>query len=130
MAKSSVKDWLQRVGKIVLPENANLQGYCHKDFHSRNILQDYNYSYISDFGLTGPADNFGVIMAEYLSGNPPFYNRKHDVSLALDVCNRLRPDFGKGTPEFYKKLAYRCYLPNKLIGDIIKYYPHGEQSIY
>ncbi|CAI2193504.1 7354_t:CDS:2, partial [Funneliformis geosporum] len=32
------------------------QGYCHKDFHSGNILQDEQHSYISDFGLTGPAD--------------------------------------------------------------------------
>ena len=31
-------------------------GYCHKDFHSGNILQDEKYSYISDFGLSGPAD--------------------------------------------------------------------------
>src|SRR4051812_39115650 len=35
-------------------------GYFHKDFHSRNILQIYrggnrfSYSYISDFGLSGP----------------------------------------------------------------------------
>ncbi|CAI2178854.1 18372_t:CDS:2, partial [Funneliformis geosporum] len=109
-----------------------------------NILQDGITSYISDFGLTGPADkqksdnriygvlpyiapevlngetytfasdiySFGVIMAEYSSGNPPFYNRKHDVSLTLDVCNGLRPEFGKRTPEFYKKLAYRCMNAN------------------
>ncbi|CAI2188965.1 1371_t:CDS:2, partial [Funneliformis geosporum] len=116
-------------------------GYCHKNFHSGNISQD---AFISDSGLTGPADkqksddqiygvlpyiapevlnrepytlasdiySFGVIMAEYSSGNPPFYNRKHDVYLALDVCNGLRPDFGKGTPGFYKKLAYRCMDAN------------------
>ncbi|CAI2179175.1 6188_t:CDS:2 [Funneliformis geosporum] len=119
-------------------------GYCHEDFHSGNILQGDNNSYISDFGLSGPADkqksddriygvlpyiapevlngdpytlasdiySFGVIMAEYSSGNSPFYNRKHDLSLALDVCNGLRPEFGKGTPEFYKKLAYRCMNAN------------------
>ncbi|CAI2179049.1 12420_t:CDS:2 [Funneliformis geosporum] len=116
----------------------------NEDFHSGNILQDGITSYISDFGLTGPADkqksdnriygvlpyiapevlngetytfasdiySFGVIMAEYSSGNPPFYNRKHDVSLTLDVCNGLRPEFGKRTPEFYKKLAYRCMNAN------------------
>ncbi|CAI2174199.1 10763_t:CDS:2, partial [Funneliformis geosporum] len=37
---------------------------------------------------------------------------KHDVSLALDICNGLRPEFGKGTPEFYKKLAYSCMNAN------------------
>jgi len=120
-------------------------GYFHKDFHSGNILQTYysismNYSYISDFGLSGPSDkqksddkicgvmpyiapevlnkdpytlssdiySFGVIMAELSSGKPPFYKKKHDTSLALAICNGLRPEFGKGTPEVYKKLAYRC----------------------
>ena len=46
------------------------------------------------------------------SGKPPFHNRKHDGSLALAICNGLRPEFGKGTPEFYKKLAYRCMNAN------------------
>ncbi|GES76087.1 kinase-like domain-containing protein [Rhizophagus clarus] len=99
-------------------------------------------TYISDFGLSGPSDkqddkicgvlpyiapevlngepytlssdiySFGVIMTEFSSGKPPFYNRKHDVSLALDICNGLRPEFGKGTPEIYKKLAYKCMNAN------------------
>ncbi|CAG8613048.1 14787_t:CDS:2, partial [Funneliformis mosseae] len=30
----------------------------------------------------------------------------------LDICNGLRPEFGKGTPEFYKKLSYRCMDAN------------------
>ncbi|EXX68329.1 hypothetical protein RirG_106200 [Rhizophagus irregularis DAOM 197198w] len=51
-------------------------------------------------------------MAELSSGKPPFYNKKHDLSLALAICNGLRPEFGKGTPEFYKKLAYKCMSAN------------------
>ena len=119
-------------------------GYSHKDFHSGNILQDYFNTYISDFGLSGPANeqksdnkiygvlpyiapevlnretytlssdiySFGVIMAELSSGKPPFYKRKHDASLALEICNGLRPEFGKGTPDIYKKLAHRCMDAN------------------
>jgi serine/threonine protein kinase len=56
--------------------------------------------------------SFGVIMAELSSGKPPFYNRKHDTCLALEICNGLRPDFGEGTPEIYKKLAYKCMNAN------------------
>ncbi|GES87736.1 kinase-like domain-containing protein [Rhizophagus clarus] len=56
--------------------------------------------------------SFGVVMAELSSGKPPFHNRKHDISLALRVCNGLRPEFGKGTPEIYKKLAHRCMNAN------------------
>src|SRR5947207_9276002 len=51
-------------------------------------------------------------MAEFSSGKPPFYKRKHDASLALKICNGLRPEFGKGTPDIYKKLAYRCVDAN------------------
>ncbi|GBB97129.1 hypothetical protein RclHR1_02920014 [Rhizophagus clarus] len=64
------------------------------------------------YTLSSDIYSFGVIMAEFSSGKPPFYNRKHDVSLALDICNGLRPEFGKGTPEFYKKLAYKCMNAN------------------
>src|ERR1044072_8433797 len=125
-------------------------GYFHKDFHSGNILrakfnnEDYDRTYISDFGLSGPSNeqksndkrcgilpyiapevlngepytlssdiySFGIVMAELSSGKPPFHKRKHDASLALEICNGLRPEFGKGTPEIYKKLAYRCMDAN------------------
>ncbi|CAI2187821.1 9910_t:CDS:2, partial [Funneliformis geosporum] len=65
------------------------------------VLNGESYTLASDIY------SFGVIMTELSTGNPSFYDRKHDVSLALDICNGLRPEFGKGTPEFYKKLAYR-----------------------
>jgi len=99
-------------------------------------------SYISDFRLLGPAnesDNriygilpyiapevmkgeshtlssdiycFGIIMVELSSGKPPFYDRKHDSNLALDICNGLRPEFGEKTPEIYKTLAHKCMNAN------------------
>jgi serine/threonine protein kinase len=126
-------------------ENLHSFGYCHKDFHSGNILHDtIQNSFISDFGLSGPSNeqksdnkiygvlpyiapevlnkepytlasdiySFGVVMAELSSGKPPFHKRKHDASLALEICNGLRPEFGKGTPEIYKKLAHRCMNAN------------------
>jgi len=61
--------------------------------------------------------SFGVIMAELSVGNPPFYDKKHDFNLSLAICNRLLSKFGKGIPEVYKKLAYRCmnaYLNKRL----------------
>src|SRR5688572_17404936 len=51
-------------------------------------------------------------MTEISSGNPPFYDKKHDFSLSLAICEGLRPEFEKGTLEFYKKLAYRCMDAN------------------
>jgi serine/threonine protein kinase len=64
------------------------------------------------YTLSSDIYSFGVIMAELSSGEPPFYNRKHDIGLALEICNGLRPEFGKGTPEIYKKLAYKCMNAN------------------
>ncbi|GBB85374.1 hypothetical protein RclHR1_11920005 [Rhizophagus clarus] len=126
--------WKDKIGNLFwitanLDELHRLE-YCHKDFHSGNILQISNsQSYISDFGLSGPSNKqddkvCGVLpyiapevlngepVAEFSSGKPPFYNRKHDISLALVICNGLRPEFGKGTPEIYKKLAYKCMNAN------------------
>ncbi|GBB88705.1 hypothetical protein RclHR1_15270006 [Rhizophagus clarus] len=51
--------------------------------------------------------SYGVIMAELSSGKPSFYNKRHDINLELAICDGLRPEFGKGTPEFYNKLAYK-----------------------
>ena len=135
------KDKIENLSDITIDlKNLHELGYFHKDFHSGNILKIHNFSYVSDFGLSGlsneqkPDDkicgvlpyiapevlnkepytlssdiySFGVVMAELSSGKPPFYKRKHNTSLALEICNGLRPEFGKGTPEFYKKLAHRC----------------------
>ncbi|EXX64175.1 uncharacterized protein OCT59_016059 [Rhizophagus irregularis] len=60
------------------------------------------------YTLSSDIYSFGVIMTEISSGKPPFHTRKHVNSLALEICNGLRPEFGKGTPEIYKKLAHRC----------------------
>ncbi|RGB43891.1 kinase-like domain-containing protein [Rhizophagus diaphanus] len=64
------------------------------------------------YTLSSDIYSFGVVMAEVSSGKPPFYKRNHDNSLALEICNGLRPGFGKGTPEIYKKLAHRCMNAN------------------
>ncbi|POG81672.1 kinase-like domain-containing protein [Rhizophagus irregularis DAOM 181602=DAOM 197198] len=119
-------DYLYLMAKDL--KNLHELGYFHKDFHSGNMLScDDDSFYISDFGLSGPSNeqklsdssnkivdiySFGVVMAEVSSGKPSFYKRKHDNNLALEICNGLRPKFGKGTPEIYKKLAHRCMNAN------------------
>ena len=116
-------------------------GNCHKDFHSGNILHGHYLSdfglsgpsneqesddkiygvlpYIAPevlngkpYTLSSDIYSFGIIMAELSSGKPPFHKRNHDGGLALAICNGLRPEFGKGTPEIYKKLAHRCMNAN------------------
>ncbi|RGB24841.1 kinase-like domain-containing protein [Rhizophagus diaphanus] len=64
------------------------------------------------YRLSSDIYSFGIVMAELSSGKPPFHKRKHDNGLALEICNGLRPEFGEGTPEIYKKLAHRCMNAN------------------
>src|SRR5204863_2620569 len=98
--------------------NLHNLGYFHKDFHSGNVLLINKVTHISDFGLSGPANepkssdkiygvlpyiapeilnkgpytsssdiySFGIIMAELSSGKPPYYNRKFDFRLSLEIC--------------------------------------------
>ncbi|RGB36285.1 kinase-like domain-containing protein [Rhizophagus diaphanus] len=139
--KTLWKDKLNLLFKLISDlEHLHNLGYFHKDFHSGNILQIDDWSYISDFGLSGSSNepksdikicgvlpyiapevldrepytvssdiySFGVIMAELSSGKPPFHERKHDHDLSLEICNGLRPKFGKGTPKIYEKLAKKC----------------------
>ncbi|CAG8758957.1 2856_t:CDS:2 [Gigaspora rosea] len=39
------------------------------------------------------------------AGRPPHYNIEYDEMLAIQICNGLRPEFAKGTPECFIHLA-------------------------
>ncbi|CAB4403456.1 unnamed protein product [Rhizophagus irregularis] len=87
------------------------------------------------YSLSSDIYSFGIIMAELSSGKPPFHKRNHDTTLALKICNGLRPEFGKGTPEIYKKLAYKCMNANSNqrptaseLCDIIKFWYESTYS--
>ncbi|RIB23018.1 hypothetical protein C2G38_2033092 [Gigaspora rosea] len=47
-------------------------------------------------------------MAEISTGKPPHYDIEYDEELAIQICNGLRPEFAKNTPECYIKLANKC----------------------
>lgn len=52
--------------------------------------------------------SFGIIMTELATGKLAFHDRPHDNDLAIEICKGLRPDIGKGTPQFYINLAEEC----------------------
>ncbi|RGB40652.1 kinase-like domain-containing protein [Rhizophagus diaphanus] len=108
----------------------------HGDFHSGNLLlQNQTWAFISDLGLSQPADKpiksdevYGVlpyiapevlrgkpytkaadiysfgIMWEMNSGIPAFNDVPHDLNLALNICQGLRPRIVK-SPEIYDDAA-------------------------
>ncbi|GES77926.1 kinase-like domain-containing protein [Rhizophagus clarus] len=53
--------------------------------------------------------SISMIMWELSSNKPPFSNRVHDVELALEVLDGLRPDIIEGTPDFYTNIMKQCW---------------------
>src|SRR5947207_2393611 len=86
--------------------NLHELGYCHKDFHSGNILKNYML-FISDFGLSGPSNEqesdgkiYGVlpyIAPEVLNGKP--YTSSSDIYSFGIIMTEL----SSGKPPFHKR---------------------------
>ncbi|RIB28803.1 hypothetical protein C2G38_2028251 [Gigaspora rosea] len=51
-------------------------------------------------------------MTEMSTGRPPHCNIEYDGMLAIQICNGLRPEFAKGTPECFIQLANQCMDAN------------------
>src|SRR5437763_115750 len=111
----------------------------HRDLHSGNILYSHSRFDISDLGFCGPADksltsiygnlpyvapevisrkeytfksdiySIAMLMWEISSGQPPFYNHKHDFDFAMSIINGMRPKVVPGTPLEYKSLMEQCW---------------------
>ncbi|GBB95858.1 hypothetical protein RclHR1_02630003 [Rhizophagus clarus] len=52
--------------------------------------------------------SFGIIMTEVSTGKPPYRNKPHDLNLAFNICNGLRPRVAEGTPKCYINLINQC----------------------
>jgi serine/threonine protein kinase len=52
--------------------------------------------------------SFGIIAYEILSGLPPYYDREHDIQLALAICQGQRPQFQIKIPQLLEDLIKRC----------------------
>ncbi|CAI2170897.1 6840_t:CDS:2 [Funneliformis geosporum] len=66
------------------------------------ILRGQHYTQSSDIY------SFGMIMYEVVSGFPPYYDTAHDESLALNICQGLRPRFHIKVPQLILHLNKRC----------------------
>jgi serine/threonine protein kinase len=66
------------------------------------VLQGQSYTQASDIY------SFGIVMAELLTGLPPYYDQKHDVNLGVEICQGLRPQFQIKIPQLLEELINRC----------------------
>ncbi len=90
-------------------------------FIAPEILRGKPYTSASDIY------SFAMIMWEFISGIPPFNDRKHDLQLGLNICRGERPEIMENTPQCYIDLMEKCWdedplkRPNALeICNIIK----------
>ena len=58
---------------------------------------------------SGDIYNFGMIMWELSTLSLPFCDKAHNLDLALEICEGVRPDPLPTTPEFYFDLMERCW---------------------
>ncbi|CAG8672352.1 17772_t:CDS:2 [Cetraspora pellucida] len=119
--------------------NVHKNGTFHKNLHCGNILKFYscNIADFGLCGPSNPSEprgvygslpfiapevlagglfsakadiySFAFIMWELSSGRPPFSDRPHDHSLALEICHGFREAVVPGTPLFYEQLMVKCW---------------------
>lgn len=53
--------------------------------------------------------SFGGIMWELATNRKPFAERSHDLNLARDISQGLRPEITEGMPSCYARLMLRCW---------------------
>ena len=53
--------------------------------------------------------SFGIITYELLSNLPPYYDKEHDISLTLQMCQGLRPTFRIKIPALLEELINKCW---------------------
>ncbi|CAI2164085.1 14558_t:CDS:2 [Funneliformis geosporum] len=58
--------------------------------------------------------SFGILMWTLSAGIRPWCKRPHDLKLASEICNGLRPEIIDGTPNAYIQLMTQCLQSDPL----------------
>ncbi|RHZ88727.1 hypothetical protein Glove_21g182 [Diversispora epigaea] len=53
--------------------------------------------------------SFGIIVYEFITGFAPYYDVPHDINLARQICNGLRPKIPFHTPKLITGIIMRCW---------------------
>ena len=105
-AKTAKKDYcyIADLG-LCRPVNEEIKegcGYGVIPYMAPEVLRGKEYTQAADIY------SFGIIAYEILTGLPPFYDRSHDSSLALAICDGKRPEFNIKIPQLLEDLIKRC----------------------
>src|SRR6185369_15850081 len=80
--------------------NSNMYGVL--SYTAPEVINRQPYTMASDIY------SIGVLMSEISTGQQPFNDAPHDISLLMEIYRGSRPAFSSNTPRFYKELAYSC----------------------
>jgi serine/threonine protein kinase len=89
-------------------ENTKNSIYGVLPYIAPEVLRGQNYTKAADIY------SFGIIMYEIISGLPPYHDTSHDNSLAMKICQGLRPMFKIKVPKLVLYLIKRCLDANSL----------------
>jgi serine/threonine protein kinase len=89
-------------------ENAKDNIYGVLPYIAPEILRGQDYTKAAD------TYSFGIIMYEVISGLPPYHDISHDRTLAIKICQGLRPRFDVKVPQLIVCLIKRCLDANPL----------------
>ncbi|RIA90086.1 kinase-like domain-containing protein [Glomus cerebriforme] len=62
-----------------------------------------------DYNTASDIYSFGIVMNTLATGQRPWHNRAHDISLAKDICDGKRLEITEDTPKFYTELMQQCW---------------------
>ncbi|GES83616.1 kinase-like domain-containing protein [Rhizophagus clarus] len=86
---------------------SELEIYGVMSYMASEVLRGKPYTQAADIY------SFSMIMYFTAIGYQPFIDRAHDHSLALDICNGIRPKINEPeAPKCYIDLMKRCWDPN------------------
>ncbi|CAG8484988.1 7275_t:CDS:1, partial [Ambispora gerdemannii] len=88
-------------GSVDIPYNNKLYGVI--PYIAPEILLGENQSKEADIY------SFGVIMWSLAAEQKPFAERAHDITLAMDICNGVRPKVIENTPKCFSDLMKSCW---------------------
>lgn len=93
-----------------------------KEKESIPVIGNYKYDLLpfiapeilngEDYNFKVDVYTFGILMCEFSSNRPAFYNIPHDAKLKLDICNGLRPKISVDTPKCFGELMQKCWSFN------------------